>query len=315
MTRLFKAKPFIISEVGSNWQTLDQCLGSILGAKEVGADAVKFQLFDHEALYGEPAPGVWQRGEPLKGCLPQAWLPKLKAEADRVGVEFMCTAFSPELLAVVDPYVLVHKVASSDAAWPQMLEAVKATDKPVLISSGGKEASEFVKALRLLEGSPVIPLICTAAYPADFCNPQSLEETDGGWGFSDHTLGYTTTCLAAKYGAIVIEKHFTAFPDLDTPDRPHSLTPDQFSRMVKLIRGEPVESEEKAMFLRHNRRLIATRDIPAGQSLRYGVNFGAYRSLVDDTRGASPFDWEKVSGRMAKGEIKRGAAISLEDVE
>jgi sialic acid synthase SpsE len=85
--------------------------------------------------------------------------------------------------------------------------------------------------------------------------------------------------------------------------------------MVKLIRGEPVESEEKAMYLRHNRRLIATQHIPAGGVLTYGDNYGAYRSLADDTRGLSPLLWMSVEGKHARIDIERGKPIGLGDFE
>lgn len=311
MTRLFTAKPFVVAEVGSNWRDLGQCIASIEAAKRCGADAVKFQAFNYEALYGLKYSSTGSGID--NATLPLEWLPNLKRAADALGIEFMCTAFSPELVAVVDPFVSVHKVASSDATWPQMLEAVAKTGKPSLVSFGAKTYGEIGNALKIL-GSNATPMRCVAAYPADFYSLGDVGEWIN-WGLSDHSLGYSVPVYASKRACLVIEKHFTAFPDLDTPDRPHSLTPAQFTRMVKLIRGEPVESEETAMFLRHNRRLIATSDIEPGQHLRYGVNFGAYRSLKDDTRGASPLDWEKVNGRMAKGEIKRGASIALEDVE
>lgn len=322
MTRLFEAKPFIIAEVGSNWTTLSQCKESIRVAKECGADAVKYQAFDWPSLYGvdqihvenpERIPDKWAvpRWMKMPHELDLRWLPDLKAEADRVGIEFMCTAFSPELVAVVDPYVLVHKVASSDAAWPQMLWAVWATGRPVLISVGAKTAEEINQIEKTVPGC--VLMSCTAAYPADFSELEAI--TYETRGFSDHTLGYTAAVEAARLGAIVIEKHFTAFPDLQTPDRPHSLTPAQFTRMVKLIRGEPVESEETAMFLRANRRLIATKSLAAGDTLTYGENFGAFRSLKDDTRGASPFDWEKLQGKRVKLAVERGDGIAVEDVE
>jgi len=316
VTRLFDAKPFIIAEVGSNWRSLEDCLESIRVAKECGSDAVKFQAFDWMALYGvdpveiSPVPDL----SVYDHTLTSDRLGQLAAESIRIGIEFMCTAFSPELLKAVDPYVSVHKIASSDAAWPQMLEAVAKTGKPVLLSTGGKTTEEIqtAQAILVANGCPaVLPLVCTAAYPADFVDLALFAH--GHVGLSDHTLGYTATVEAARRGAVVIEKHFTAFPDLDSPDRPHSLTPGQFRRMVSIIRYEPAESEEASMYLRHNRRLIATKDVSPGETLQYGVNYGAYRSLEDDIKGLTPLVWGVVEGRAATVQIRRGSGIGPED--
>lgn len=323
MTRLFEAKPFVIAEVGSNWTTLPECLESIVAAKLVGAHAVKFQAFSVESLYGFYDSKYSEHRHIGGGELPLEWLPKLKAMADSEGIEFMCTAFSPELVKVVDPYVSVHKVASSDAAWPQMLEAVAATKKPTLVSFGAKKGRDIERASEILgKGNVFVPMLCVAEYPADYVDLTWLDHWENA-GFSDHTLGFTAAVEAGLRGAIVIEKHFTAFPDMDTPDRPHSLTPDQFMRMAKILRSRapgavtPIyeDGREQLMHLRANRRLIATKDITPGETLRYDVNFGSYRSLKDDTRAASPWDWEKVNGRVAKGLIKRGDGVALEDVE
>lgn len=323
MTRLFEAKPFVIAEVGSNWDTLHDCIQSIEQAKDAGADAVKFQAFSYQALYGYG----WQTlagPRELPHSLPLDWLPQLKEKADACGIEFMCTAFSPELVAAVDPFVSVHKVASSDAAWPQMLKAV--SRKPVLLSTGAKGEGEIDAAFRILgaitAGGRGIPLFCVAAYPAGFVDFDVMRlianRYGGRVGFSDHTLGITAAVEAARRGAVVIEKHFTAFPDLDTPDRPHSIGPDEFKRMVDLIRGatQPTigpSPEERDMLLRHNRRLIVTQETLPDEPLRYGVNYGAFRALYDDTRGLSPFAWELVEGRRATRPLKRGESIGAGD--
>lgn len=309
MTRLFEAKPFIIAEVGSNWETLEHCLESIRVAKECGADAVKFQAFNYKALYGFEA-------EENPCSLPLNWLPHLKACADRHGIEFMCTAFSPDLVAAVDPFVEVHKVASSDAAWPQLLDAVAKTGKSVLLSTGAKSELEIALATCHFPDR-VVPLYCVAAYPAGFVDFSVMVDICGG--FSDHTIGITAAVEAARQCAIVIEKHFTAFPDLKTPDREHSVTPAEFKVMVDFIRGTRKSEigptpEESAMLLRHNRRLIATRDIAVGEKLTYGETYGAYRSLKDDSQGLSPFDWEDVEGRPARESVARGDPIRKETV-
>lgn len=311
MTRLFKAKPFIIAEVGSNWQTLDHCARSVEVAKACGADAVKFQLFDEVALYGYGYQVPTYGADVKPPFLPPAWLSKLKEVSDVQGIEFMCTAFSPELVAAVDPYVQVHKVASSDLCYAQLLEAITKTRKPVLASTGAATREEIESAKGLLPPDAVI-MHCVAAYPTDFVD---LDDVDRFDGFSDHTLGYSVAVEAANLGAIAIEKHFTAFPGLDTPDRPHSLTPEQFSRMVAIIRGRKVESEEKAMHLRHKRRLVATKCIAAGKLYRWGENFGAYRSRVDDARGLSPLRWSEVNGKTAAVNIEQGSSIGEGDFE
>lgn len=307
MTRLFDAKPFIIAEVGSNWRDLSSCLQSIRMAKNVGADAVKFQIFTFETLFG------FVSDERMKHELPKCWLPELKRQAEGVGIEFMCTAFSPDLLRAVDPFVEVHKIASSDACWPDMLNAVKATGKPAIVSHGGKSDQE---SRMLMEDSPKNweHLYCVAAYPADYVD---IEDCWRWGGLSDHTLGYSAAVMAGT-NARVLEKHFTAFPDLNTPDRPHSLTPDQFQDMVGLIRGKECPQPQKCeahMLLRNNRRLIATSDLKAGDKLDYNVNYGAYRTLEDDTRGAHPFAWEQMHGKTLKVDVQRGKGIALGDCE
>ncbi len=323
MTRYSEIAPYIIAEIGSNWQTLDQAVSSVSAAKQAGADAVKFQAFDPLSLYG------FYEGDRLVGRmvgeLPPNWIPALKDKADACGIDFMCTAFSPELVKAVDPYVPVHKVASSDLSYPQLLEAVARTGKPVLLSTGASTASEIAHALKTLtiyQSGEVTLLYCVAAYPALHANldvMHLMQETFGiDVGFSDHTPGTTVPIEACRQGAMVLEKHVTAFPELDTPDRPHSLTMDEFKTMVDYIRGDRAVQisptpEEKAMVLKHNRRLVATRDITSGEVLRYGENFGAYRSLVDDTRGMSPFAWGALEGQRSKVSLKRGQGIGPGD--
>lgn len=342
MGKLFEAKPYIVAEVGSNWQTREQAIASVGAAKAMGADCVKFQAFTYEALYGSDI-GFRYRysGDGVDtNCpyLPLDWLPALKEKADACGIDFACTAFSPELVAAVDPFVAWHKVASSDLCHPQLLQAIKAKKKPVILSTGASSGGDIRRALAEFQywfdpndedyvADPKCPLIvllyCISAYPAKTIDLDHLrllrERFELPIGFSDHSIDIVGHPVeAARRGATVIEKHFTAFPELDTPDRPHSLTPVEFVTMVDFIRGvrRPVigpTPEERDMLLRHNRRLLATRNIAEGETLEYGRNFGAYRSLVDDTRGLSPFAWSQLQGKRAKLAIERGVGIGPGD--
>jgi N,N'-diacetyllegionaminate synthase len=340
--------PFVIAEVGSNWSSFEEAMNSVSIAAAVGADAVKFQLYTEEALYGVSIDPLahWRKGlgdtremiqmpkaprDPNKpaapGVLSIDWLPKLKEKADACGIEFMCSAFSPELVVAVDPYVQIHKVASAELTHLRILERLRSIRKPVLLSTGASGLGDIARALQILEATPVTLLYCVAAYPARSVRleliPMLAREFGKPVGFSDHTTDITSLPTAAvKYGACVIEKHFTAFPELSSPDREHSLTPDEFKLMVQVLRGDEAANahfgpvrEEIPMLLRHNRRLIATRDISSGETFQEGVNFGIYRSLKDDQRGLHPFVIDRILGRKATKEIHAGDGIGPGDFE
>lgn len=324
--------PYIVAEVGSNWRTLDDCKLSIAMAKRAGADAVKFQLFGPRDLHGmiEGEHEARQAGYGLdlrhmKGVCPfldADWLPILKAKADDTGIDFLCTAFSPELVDAVDPHVEMHKVASAELSHLRLLERIRAKGKPVILSTGASGPEDVRTALQVLQGVPIVLMYCVAAYPArdvDFRMIQALQERFPGVpvGYSDHTTDYgVIPRMAIDQGACVLEKHFTAI-EADTPDRPHSLTVDEFKKMVQTIRGERPfawgSGEENEMRIKHNRRLIATHDIALGSALTEGVNFGIYRSLRDDTRGISAFAVAQVAGKRATRAIAAGEAIGPGD--
>ncbi len=338
MSKLHESRPFIVCEIGSNFVTLEHCLDSITLAHRAGADAVKFQAYDWPSLYGIdqisvtgtiPYGMMIPRWKTMVGQLPMEWLPELAKEACRIGVELMITAFSPELVLAVDPYVSVHKIASSDLNYPQLLEAVAKCGKPVLLSTGAATEGDIGRALDILDGydCDTTLLYCVASYPArtvDLRVMELLEERfDIEVGFSDHTTDVVgTPIVACAWGATVLEKHVTFFPELDTPDRPHSLTGEEFKLMVDQIRGEVAPeigptSEETAMVSRHRRRLIATRDIAVGERLVYGENYGAYRALQDDDHGMSPFLWNQAKlgpeGKGARVAITKGKGIGPGD--
>jgi sialic acid synthase SpsE len=242
-----------IADIGSNFETIDQAHYSIAAAARAGADVVKFQLFSEHCLYGSGS-----------DALPLAeHLPALAETARQYNVSFGCTAFSTRALALVDPHVDYHKIASSCLTHMPLLEAVRDTGKPVHLSTGASTLDEIRMAMGILGNINLVLFYCAAAYPSRKCDTRRIKTLRslfyGPIGFSDHTTDIINApASAVDNGATYIEKHFTAFPDLQTPDRPHSLTPCEFSDMVKAIR-EPsfwYITEEELEFVRlHKVRL------------------------------------------------------------
>ncbi len=331
MSKFSADKPYVIAEVGSIFKTQEDALKSIRGAHECGASAVKFQLFGPTDLYGPRFAGVLNTPDFPDGptYLPLAWFPRLKEEADRCGIEFMCSAFSPELVDAVDPFVVAHKIASSDNSYPQLLQRVKSKGKPILLSTGATTDLDLYKAISLLlhsNGTPdLVLLYCVSAYPSRNFNLFQMQELKERFrlpvGLSDHSLDVLYPALSAvhHFGACVIEKHVT-FLDYHTPDTNHSLNASQFKRMCDYLHGISdyrllaPQLEEEAMFSMHNRRLVATQEVAVGEILRFNGNFGAYRSLGGPkTDSLSPFLWDEVDNRLAKNALMPGQSIVVGD--
>lgn len=325
----------IVAEIGSNYKTLDDCLNSISLAKNCGADIVKFQMFDYKSLYGmypdlgDGMQGFWgdagiDRG--LKSLndpyMSVTWLPQLKAKADAVGIEFMCSAFSVPLLNEVDKYVSTHKVASAELTHIRMLERLREIGKPVILSTGASSMNDISIALKVLGDTPVTLLYCVAAYPANFINFYHMhrlrEEFKKPVGFSDHSTDVLCIPgLAGALGAKVIEKHVNLVGVKDTPDAPHSLSLDMFKLMCMSLRGGTITAGgigERDMYTTHNRRLIATKDIKLGETFIENENFGIFRSLKPDLKALSPWTIDKVNGKQSKIDIKAGDGIPPEAI-
>jgi N-acetylneuraminate synthase len=317
MSKILKRNPFIVAEVGSNFKTLEDCKNSIVMARNCGADAVKFQVYNHEALYGV-------KGEAMQGELPIEWLPILKEKADACGIEFMCSAFSPELLEIVDPFVNIHKLASSEMCHLRMLGKLKVMGKPTFVSMGAHTLSDIRSVLDVLDDLPVVLMYCVAAYPARIIDLREISFLENHFkidvGYSDHSTDVLEIPNSAvEAGAQVIEKHVN-FANVTSPDSPHSLSTEEFKLMVDRCRGVvglgsggPTR-EEKGMILRHKRRIIATKDILKGETLVEGVNYGIFRSLKDDTKACHPFMVNKIQGKTAIVDIPQGDGIWIEDL-
>lgn len=330
-------KPYIIADIGANWRRTNNedknkhiACGQIEEAAWCGVDAVKFQLFTHEELYGLPGDNLY--------ALPRQWLADLKDKADRVGVEFMCSAFSPEGVDIVDRFVNIHKIASSEMKHVLMLEKVKATEKPVIISTGAAYSKE-IHWLLDKEGMGFDPhkvtlLECVAAYPAN-AGDYHLGLLHN-WhrrlgvqvGLSDHTkdLDNLLGICAVGAGAVVFEKHFDAL-GLNyglTPDTPVSLTAKEMRIFVGQIqraydlmqnRAKRPTFTENDIVHRHKRRLIATQRLNQGDILKLGENYGIFRAEKNDYRGSPPEDYPKFEGKAVSRNVFTGQPLGPTDLE
>ncbi len=227
---------FIIAEAGVNHNGDFETAAALVGhAKEAGADAVKFQYFSSQALWGD------DRIKHLE--LDIGKLIELRFACKDLGIEFMCTTFGVRELEQIAKHNILKriKIASGCIAKHDLLKAAKETGLPIILSTGMSTYADIREALCIIGPHDVTLLHCTSAYPCplDQVNlraMQAMRVLGYPVGYSDHTEGVITALSAAAMGATVIEKHITLDRKQQGPDHKASIDPGSFRTLVESIR-------------------------------------------------------------------------------
>ena len=216
---------FIVAEISGNHNgDFQRALNLIQAASWAGATAVKFQAFTMDeilALRGTGcAPSPW---EDLtlpqlyaKVITPAAWFPALFAEAIHRGLVPFSSVFGTDSLVMLERlHCPAYKIAKPDRDQLDLLRAVHATGKPVLVS--GRD------------------VYCPGGYP---CKHEELRlaKLSLSWlGLSCHCPDPLVGPLAVAYGAHYLEVHLTLDDGIPTMDDCVNFTTSQFAEMVRLV--------------------------------------------------------------------------------
>lgn len=259
-------KTKFIAEVSSNHnQDLDRSLEFIRTSKDIGFDAVKFQLFRVEQLFSPEALSTYPNLLDRKQWeLPESFIPVLAKESKRLGIEFSCTPFYLEAVGILEPYVDFYKIASYELLWLDLAVACARTGKPLVMSTGMATSAEVDKTVKFLQGEfPELELSllhAVSSYPAPIeqCNLNVISKLREQYkietGWSDHTVSdavINSAVLGEK--ASLVELHL----DLDGLGAEfisgHCWLPEQANSMISTIRAgmsaigdgikKPVEAE------------------------------------------------------------------------
>lgn len=171
---------------------------------------------------------------------PQHWMKEMAQVCADNGVEWMCTAYLPDDVAIIDPYVKRHKIASLESKDRTLIERCGHTGKPIMISTGAMARTDYVSHWRRGEWASRVELMhAVAAYPAPALalNLLAIGKLFGTTGFSDHSADMRTGMVAVACGARYLEVHVRH--DLTPPgnsDYGHSLTIEQLKVYVDNVR-------------------------------------------------------------------------------
>jgi N-acetylneuraminate synthase len=221
---------FWTAEIGSNHNnSMDRALKLIDTAKEVGADAVKFQLFDPHKLYTQSKDETNEDfNKKIKlleeRALNPNWIPKLSEYCKNIDIKFGCTPFTLESVDILAPYVDFLKISSFDILRKDLidacLKACKEKNMVLYISTGlilnYDEMERILSSYSLSDLNYIVLLHCSSKYPSSpiECDLYRIKQYRkyfpylSGIGWSDHSVNSGVIHRAVGEGAEWIEFHF-----------------------------------------------------------------------------------------------------------
>jgi YrbI family 3-deoxy-D-manno-octulosonate 8-phosphate phosphatase len=244
---------YVIAEIGINHNgDLDIARRLIDVAAEAGCQAVKFQkrtpeicvpLEQRDQIRQTPWGEMTYMEYKVRtefGHAEYAEIAKYSAER---GLHWFASPWdvpSVDFLESMD--VVTHKVASASVTDLELLRALAATGKPIILSTGMSTLEEIDRAVEILGTSKLVLMHATSTYPlppeeANLRAITTLQERYGvPVGYSGHERGLQISLAAVTLGAVTVERHITLDRTMWGSDHAASLEPSGLEHLVRDIR-------------------------------------------------------------------------------
>lgn len=339
------APVYIIAELGVNHDgSVERALDLTRAAAAAGADAVKLQLFDARMLMSRASRlAAYQQAAGEDD--PVSMLERLQLSASdmqpivrlahALGIHAVVTVFSVPLVEHAERLAFdAYKTASPDIVNRPLLHALRATGKPLIISTGAANADEVARTAEWLvaDRDRVAYLQCVSSYPC----PQDMASLGGiaalaeitarPAGYSDHTPGELTGAYAGACGAVILEKHLTYDCSAKGPDHAASLDPAGLARYVAHVRRSVKAADVPAAMIgpraknvlpcEQDVRRVSRQSVVAARGLSVGQVLAASDLTVKRPgTGISAWDFEAIRGRRLARPVDHDVPLQWEDLE
>ncbi|MDL2272450.1 N-acetylneuraminate synthase family protein [Desulfovibrio sp. OttesenSCG-928-I05] len=242
----------MIAEIGINHNgSLETAKQLIEAAKKAGCDAVKLQKRTIEVVYSAeelarprenpfgPTNGDLKRGLEFSF---EAYC-EIDAFCKAQGILWCASPWDEASVDFLEKFdVPCHKVAAASLTDKGLLERLKATRKPIFMSTGMSSAEEIAHAVEWLGKERLILMHCVSLYPAAAKDINLLamntlmQRFDVPVGYSGHELDTLISACAVSMGACVVERHLTLSREMWGSDQKASIEPDEMAQLVSNIR-------------------------------------------------------------------------------
>ena len=334
-------KTYIVAEMSANHlQDYHRAVEIVHAAAEAGADALKLQTYTADTItiesdksYFRITGGTLWDGQTLHGLYEEAytpweWQPRLKEEAEKLGMACFSSPFDPTAVEFMEKMNMpAYKIASYEITDIPLIRQCARTGKPVILATGvayPEEIAAAVAACREEGNEQLLLLKCVSAYPTPYEDVNlrmmpGLAKTYGTLvGLSDHTMGSAVPVAAVALGGCMVEKHLTLRRSDGGPDGAFSMEPEEFASMVRDIRcvekalGDSEYHLTKQQEEEHSgvRSLFVVKDVAKGETLT-AENIRSIRP----GNGLSPARFEEIEGKRATHRLERGEPLREDDFE
>ena len=253
-------KTIIIAEAGINHNgKIDLAKKLIKAAARSGADYIKFQTYNTEKMIVPNARlAIYQKQNIKKIKTQFEMLKKYELKKDfykvlinyakKNRIKFLSSPFDEESISLLNKYNLDFiKIPSGEIDNFPYLKKLGKIKKKIILSTGMSTLKEVSLAINTLtryglKRKDISLLHCHSAYPSKLTNlnlnliKYLKKKFKLRVGFSDHSTSVNIPSIAVALGAQIIEKHLTLSNKMSGPDHKASINPNNFKRMVNLIR-------------------------------------------------------------------------------
>ena len=159
------------------------------------------------------------------------------------GIDWFASPWDEEAVDFLEGFDTVcYKIASASVTDIPLLEKIRSTGRPVIMSTGMSTMDEIRTGVDTLGRDNLLICHSTSAYPCDVSelNLRMIgtlaEEFGVPIGYSGHETGLTTSVVAASLGACLVERHITLDRAMWGSDQSASVEPQGVARLVRDIR-------------------------------------------------------------------------------
>ena len=245
---------YIIAEIGINHNgSLDLAKQLIAEAAKAGCDAVKFQKRTPELCvpkdqWEKQRDTPWGRMSYIdykrRTEFGQAEYTAIDDYCRALGIDWFASCWDEPSVDFMEQFApVLYKMASASLTDKPLLDRVRATGRPLMLSTGMSTLDEITQAVQWVGLDKLMVAHSTSSYP---CPPAELNLRmvpalqamfpTTPIGYSGHETGLATTVAAVALGASFVERHFTLDRAMWGSDHAASVEPGGMAKLVRDIR-------------------------------------------------------------------------------